>query len=473
MLGNAGLQADRALDSAQRQVFRLLWLFVPEPEIARGLRFQHLLASRFLSEAAQQSIRFGSLVAVARAGGSSLEVALVGVSALVPPALLGLHGGAVADALPKRVALAAAYSLQALLCFAVPATFGTDLGEVLALIFVVNVLGQVSGPTESSVLPLVATETELASAVAMINLAAAAGAGFGTALLAPVLVRAFSVELVFYVAGALLLLSASRVFDLPVVDKEFKLRLARPRVSVRAAVRWLVRHPAVATMILMSVLAGTVDIVLLTLAPRYVQDVLNTDPADTAYVFAPSAIGLVVALVAAPSIMKMRGERVTTMVGLFLAVACLFLLGVVGDVAKVVDSVNPLRVSGLFGLDLSQRLRTAGLLAVPLAFGVSLTATSVQTYINRRVPLGYQGRTFAMQSALRNGAAIIPLLALGAAAGQFGVEKVLLTSPLLLLVTGYALVTLSFRFAGLAPPSRLEVMESFWEEPEEEVGRRK
>jgi MFS family permease len=218
-------------------------------------------------------------------------------------------------------------------------------------------------------------------------------------------------------------------------------------------------------MILMSVLAGTVDIVLLTLAPRYVQDVLNTDPADTAYVFAPSAIGLVVALVAAPSIMKMRGERVTTMVGLFLAVVCLFLLGVVGDVAKVVDAVNPLRVSGLFGLDLSERLRTAGLLAVPLAFGVSLTATSVQTYINRRVPLGYQGRTFAMQSALRNGAAIIPLLALGAAAGQFGVEKVLLTSPLLLLAVGYALVTVSFRFAGLAPPSRLEVMESFWEEP--------
>jgi hypothetical protein len=43
---------------------------------------------------------------------------------------------------------------------------------------------------------------------------------------------------------------------------------------------------------------------------------------------------------------------------------------------------------------------------------------------------------------------------------------VLLISPLLLLVTGYGLLAVSFRFSGLAPHSRLEVMESFWEEPE-------
>jgi hypothetical protein len=43
---------------------------------------------------------------------------------------------------------------------------------------------------------------------------------------------------------------------------------------------------------------------------------------------------------------------------------------------------------------------------------------------------------------------------------------VLLISPLLLLLTGYGLLAVSFRFSGLAPHSRLEVMESFWEEPE-------
>jgi hypothetical protein len=71
-----------------------------------------------------------------------------------------------------------------------------------------------------------------------------------------------------------------------------------------------------------------------------------------------------------------------------------------------------------------------------------------------------------MQSALRNGSAVFPLLLLGGAAAQFGVDTVLLISPLMLLVTGYALVAFSFRFSGLAPHSRLDVMESFWEERE-------
>ncbi len=466
MLTNAGLGADRVLDQAQGQVFRFLWLFVPEPEIARNLWFQHLLASRFLTDAAQQALAFGALVAVAREGGSAVEVALVGVAALLPPALLGMYGGAISDTLPVRVALAGAYAGQALLCLLVPLFFGTGLGTVLVLLFLVNTLGQVSGPKESSVLPLVANEAELASAASLISLAAAAGGAFGMALLAPLLVRASGVDAVFVLSGLLLLLAASRVFDLPVGDKAWKLRVTPPGVRVRPAVRWLVRHPAVGTMIVLSVLAGTVNIVLQTLAPRYVEEALQADAANTAYVFAPTAVGLVAALVSAPAIIKARGERSAAIVGLALAAAALFLLGDVSDVARVVDTVNPMRLLGRFGLDLGRPLRTAGFLAVPLAFGVSLTATSVQTYINRRVPLAYQGRTFAMQSALRNGSAIFPLLLLGLAASQFGVESVLLVSPLLLLATAYALIALSFRFSGLAPHSRLEVMESFWDEPE-------
>jgi hypothetical protein len=165
--------------------------------------------------------------------------------------------------------------------------------------------------------------------------------------------------------------------------------------------------------------------------------------------------------------MKLRGERLAALLGFLLTASALFLLGIVGDAAVILDPVNPLRLVGVVGLDLTERLRTAAFIAVPLAFGVSLTATSVQTYINRRVPLSYQGRTFAIQSWLKNGSAIIPLLMFGAAATQFGVESVLLVSPLMLLAVAYTLVFVSIRIAGLAPPSRLEVLGSFWEEPED------
>ena len=96
------------------------------------------MASRFLSDAGQQALAYGALIAVVRGGGSTVDAALVGVSALVPPALLGLYGGAVANALPKRVALAAVYNLQAVLCFVVPAVAGTDLAAIMILVFAVK-----------------------------------------------------------------------------------------------------------------------------------------------------------------------------------------------------------------------------------------------------------------------------------------------------------------------------------------------
>jgi MFS family permease len=460
--------ADALLDQGQRQAFRVLWLFVPSPAIARNRSFEALWVSRFLSDAGQQALAYGALVAVVRAGGSALDAALLGAAGLLPPALLGLYGGAVADALPKRIALAGVYNLQALLCFLAPSLVGTDLLAMMLLLFAVNALGQVSGPTESSVLPLVATESQLASGASLLSLASSLATAFGTALLAPVLVRAFGVEPVIYLSGVLLLLAASRVFDLPAHHSEPSTPVGPGvllrRVSARATIEWLATQPAVATMVFVAALAGTAQIVSQTLAPRYVQSVLGVDPANAVYVFAPSALGLALALLATPRLVKARGERTTALIGFSTLSGALVLLGLVQQLTFL-DPVNPLHLASVFGLESTEKLRTAAILALPLGFGIALTSTSVQTYINRRVPLAFQGRAFALQSLLKNGTAILPLTTLGAAAAWLGVETVLVASPFLLLALAYGLIQLSRRFGGHAPRGQLEVMASFWEEP--------
>jgi len=473
LLDGAYLRADQLLDHGQTRALRFLWFFLPETSIARRPRLQQVLVSRFLSDAGQQSLAYGALIAVVQGGGSALDAALIGVAALLPPAALGLYGGAIADALPKRVALAMAYNLQALLCFLAPTLLGTDLAALMALIFAVNVLGQVSGPTESAVLPLLVTDAQMATAASLIGLASSLGSAFGTALLAPVLVRAFGVEPVIYLAGVLLLLAASRVFDLPTgepePDEKSPLVILRPQVRVRAAIDWLTRQPAVATMMVVAVIAGTAQIVIQTLAPRYVQAVLHVEAADAVYVFAPSAAGLALALVLAPRLISALGERTCSLVGFCFVTAVLVLLGLVGPVRDAIDPVNPARLLSLAGITMEDRLRTAALLALPLGFGIALTSTSVQTYINRRVPHGFQGRAFALQSSLKNGAAIVPLLTLGAAASAFGVESVLIAAPFVLLAVAYGLIQLSRYFGGQAPSFGIDVLASFWEEPAPEA----
>jgi MFS family permease len=286
-----------------------------------------------------------------------------------------------------------------------------------------------------------------------------------------VLVRAFGVDVVFYASGALLLLAASRVFDLATPDRERAADWRRPEVNVRRTVEWLIRERAVATMMVVAVLAGTANIVVQVLAPRYVSGVIGVDPADSVYVFAPSALGLGLALLGAPRLIRRFGERVVALAGFVLVGASLTLLGFVGDeLASLVDPINPMRVLGIAGIDLGEKLRTAGFIAIALGFGLSLTTTSVQTYINRRVPLSYQGRAFALQSVLKNGTAIVPLLTLGALASLVGVDTVLVFSPILLVVAAFALVELSVAFGGSAPARRLDVLASFWEESDVAVG---
>src|SRR5207249_12121175 len=115
------------------------------------------------------------------------------------------------------------------------------------------------------------------------------------------------------------------------------------------------------------------------------------------------------------------------------AAESLILHGLVGDVADIIEHYDLMRITEYIGIDINELVRAARLIALPLALGISMTVTSVQTYINRRVPLSDQGRVFSMQSALRNGAAIPPLITLGAVASLVGTDSVLLVSPLILL----------------------------------------
>lgn len=464
-------RADKVLDRTQYHVFRLFYVFLPNATIIRRRRFQSVVVSRLLSDAGQQALAYGAIVATVRGGGSAFESALLGVAVVVPPTLFGLYGGTVADALPKRVALAAVYNMQAALCVLVPLLLGTDLAAAFFLLFAVHSLGQISGPTESAVIPYVASEEELASAASIVSFASNVGTAIGTALLAPIMVRLFGTDAVFYAGGVMLALAATRVYDLRTAEAPKRIDWRRPPdVNIRATIAWLVQQPAVGTMILLAVLAGTANVVLQTLAPQYVSEVLGVDPADAVFVFGPSALGLAAALIMAPPFIRRFGERPVALTGFIILTVTLVLLGLVDQLSPILAPVSPLRIVELvFQVEISDDLQAAGVLAIFVGFGFSLAATAVQTYVNRRVPLGYQGRAFALQSVLKNGASIVPLLTLGAIAATIGVEAVLVVAPFALLLMAFALVRFSAAMGGASPPRSLDVIASFWDRSEDHL----
>ncbi len=456
--------------SAPSAAFRLSYVFLPETSILRRARFQVVFLSRFLSEVGHEAITYGSLVAVAM-GGSVFEASLVGVARLVPAAALGLYAGAVSDTLPKRVALGLGYGLQGAVCFLIPITFGTSLGPILLLVVSVSAINQVVGPSEKAVIPLVASREQIGTAASFLSFSDSIATAVGTALLAPVIVKLWGITPLFFVCGVFLLLASIRVFSLPlrqhisVREALSKVDLSEADLGVPVALRWLANHPAIGSMIVIGLVVSVLNTISATLGPSYVRDVLHADPTNTVYVFAPAGIGALAAMVIAPRLIDRLGERMPAAIGFLVATLSLFFMGAIDVVAPILAPVSALSLMDIVGVDLGDEIQAAGTISLFAGFATSLTAISVQTYINRRVPVLQQGRTFGLQNVLTDAAALVPLLALGGIAVQVGIEPILLVAPWVVLIGAYLLILLASHFAGREAPTGLEVVSTFWEEP--------
>ena len=439
---------DRALDRGQARVFRVLWFWLPPGSVARNPQFQALLASRFLTDVAINALLFGALISTARSGGGAIQAGMLGTVYLLPGVLLGLYGGAVADAIPKRVALAGAYVGMGVLTLGVAFVLGSSFVALLLVIFVVRILHQVSQPSEASTIPLVATTEELAGASSMLGLVSSAADLVGKALLAPLIVRAFGVDPVTIMAGLLFLLSASRVFDLRPPPHPGPLRddVSAVEASTMGVVRWLLAERAVMWMLVLAALASTINVVLGILGPQYVSEVLGVDPANTLYVFAPAPIGLLIALAVAPLLIRVFGERPIAVLGFVFVSTAVTALGLV---VTITDLLGWVLVFGIPGV--GPEVEMAALLSMFLAAGVTLAVVATQTYISRTVPLRIQGRAFAMLGVLKDGFAIPPLIILGAASKVVGVDTVITIAPVFLLLLAVAIDRLVSRFGPVQP----------------------
>ncbi|MEX2229562.1 MAG: MFS transporter [Dehalococcoidia bacterium] len=433
-------RVDVALDRGQRRLFRILWFTVPPGSVAWDLHFQALLVSRFLTDIALQALLYGTLIAVVRRGGGAFDAALVGTAFLLPGVLLGLHGGAVADAMSKRVALAGAYITMGLLCFAVPPVLGTGFKSLLIILFAVRTLHQVSQPSEASAVPLVADAEELASANSFMSLASSAGEVIGKAAIAPLVVQHFGVEPVVMLAGVLFFLAFTRVFELTPPRELARQARTRLLTDNGAAIRWLLGERRVFWMLLLAGLATTVGVVLSMLGPVYVAEALDIDPAYTLYVFMPAAAGLMIALLVAPRMIAASGERLVVAIGFTIAASAMFGFG-------TIDPLTERVVPWLIEFPgVTRQLEVAAGLSVPLGFGITLAAAAAQTYVGRSVPTDLQGRMFAIMGVLKDGLAIVPLLGLAAAAGVLGSRPVLAAAPLVLLALALTIDLVAGRF---------------------------
>lgn len=449
--GRSFRRFDDAVSRGQDRLFRVLWFAVPPGSVARDPHFQALLASRFFADLALQALYYAALIASARTSDSAMQAAAIGVAFLLPGVILGPWGGAVADAMPKRVALFGAYMAMGVLALLVPTTTGTGFIAMLVVLFLVRVLHQVSQPAESAAAPLVASHAELASANSFLSLASSVGEVSGKALLAPAVVRFWGLRPVTVIAGLMFCFSALRVVKFrPDTDDTVFDRRQVKRLGVIEAVRWLLEEPGAFWMLLLAAMASTVNVVLGTLGPQYVKQVLEVDPTLTFYVFAPASLGVVGGLLLAPLAIRLAGERAVAVAGFTVVSIAMVALGQVGAVSGALGWMLVLDIPRV-----GDEVEMAAAISLLVGAGITLAAAATQTYIGRFVPVAIHGRVFALLGALKDGLAIPQLLLLGAVASSIGVGAVVTIAPVALLAIAYGVARASTAWHGRMPRSRI------------------
>jgi MFS family permease len=430
---------------------------------------QVVLLSHILSKAGTQTLTYGSMVHLARIGGSQIEISLLSASGSLAALAFGLRGGAVADSLPKRVALGLSYALQAALCFVVPRYVGTGIAPLFLLIFAVSILTQVTSPALKVAVAIVATTAELGTVTVLLGFAGGIGTAIGSATLAPLLIKQWGIRVLMYAAGVLFLFASIRAVQIP----EKRVRTAavestRPRIgSFKAAGAWMLAHRAVATMILVGAAVTILSRIFDSLQPIYVRSVLHADPANAIYIFAPGAIGALIGQLAAPLFIRWPGERRLAGISLIVFSAAMVLYGLITVIADSIAPWSPLRILSVAGIHLNNLILAAGMIAILVEFAQAGAATSVQTYVNRRVPLGVQGSTFGVQGVLTNGLGFTGTLAVGALATAFGTRAIFILVPPLLTLTLIWLIRASYRHGDEPVPTARQALAELWSEPDD------
>jgi MFS family permease len=398
-----------------------------------------LASSRAASKLAMAVVSYGAMVYLAQQGATQFQISLVAASSYAAALAFGTQGGTLSDSLSKRIALVVGYVAQAALCILVPVFWGTSVGALMFIMFLTSALNQIVTPSIKSATALVSTPAQLATVSASISVIGSIASAVGSTFLAPVLIKYTSIKTVLAVAGVIYLIGAVRTLKLPATEAAMKVSDAiravdwKPKaLSLKWNAEWIVSQRGVATMILAGGIVVAMFEAFNTLIPVYIRDVLDADPANAIYIFAPAGIGFLIGTFATPWMMAKWGERRLTMIALGFLSVSMILFGAVEAVAPVLAPFSPLRLfEWLFDLQINDKVLAASLIAVPANFGSTAAGASVQVYINRHVPLARQGATFGLQEVQENALTLVAVLGLGAIANVVGAQWVFIFSPIL------------------------------------------
>jgi MFS family permease len=431
----------------------------------------------------QSAASYGMVVQMTDETGSATLVSLVLIALTLPAFLLGAPAGALVDRMNRRNVLWVSNALRALatalfvvaILLAPHQYFSIYL---LALLF--SLVGLFFTPAEGALIPTLVDEAELLPALSLYNLTLNVSQAIGLLVLGPLTLNLLPtivipvgrhsltlipVETLFALITILYLIAAALIRSLPKRPRP----APRPSVALAemtpdhdrlpdnplsgqalasnvepASTNWqqlradlhdgwrLVRgDPTLLDSLLQACFGSLMMLTIAGLATIFVQRLLNLPSKDTALVFTPAGIGIVVGSLLMPLVVSRLGRTRTIITGMIGMAAGIGMLPIFQHLMRLADPddwwINPAFLLGVAGL------------TTLVGFSLDFIIVPAQAQMQERSPDQMRGRVLALYQALFNGGSIPVLLFMGALADLLGIVVVLyLMAALCLLAAALA-----------------------------------
>lgn len=416
-------------------------------ELVRNRNFLLLWIAQIISQTAQQIINYALVIQVSDLTNSSSAVAGIIICFTLPAIVFAAIAGVFVERNSKKTVLVVTNVARGVMVLAYVLTDSRwGAGAVLPIFYIVTLLfaavSQFFNPAELAMIPLIVRRTQLVQANSLFNLSFTACQLVGFVLLGPLLLATVlhnNYALLYMILFGLYLACAALTYFLPEDDAAETAAERRKRgekvgaaevaagagqlaaTGIHAAKEELVegwqfvrRDPVIINSILYWSIAITVFMMLGTIGPGFLKNVLGIDPNQLIYILMPGGLGLVIGVL-------IVGKLATPHNRLLMINLALFLAGLVLLIFALIEPV----LTGLFSLwhqqpPLMLMLTMLGVMAFLLGLLNSFIGVPAQTALQERSTEDIRARVFSFFFTAQNVILIVPVGIAGALADNLG-----------------------------------------------------
>ncbi|MFH0863930.1 MAG: MFS transporter [Candidatus Gottesmanbacteria bacterium] len=382
--------------------------------------FRSLWLGQITSQVAINMMAFVLILRIYQTTSSNTAVSLLILMIGLPAIIFGAISGTLVDRWDKRDVLVVTNLVRMVLLLGFFISSEAPIW-VYILVVAISISTQFFVPAEAPTIPRIVPEEYLLTANSLFTFTYYISMISGFILSGPAL-KFFGPRNVFLFISALLGLAAYFVAqisreDKPKVISHGKLEIIKIYQEFLNGLRFIKRNTIVFQSLILLTASQALIAALASLAPGFAHRILQIDVADASYtILGPAALGMIFGALLVGQFGRKTEKSKLISWGIFSA--GLFLFALVFIIVKARNLYLAVTILFLIGA-------ANALIDVP-----------ANTNLQEHAPAELRGRVYGVLTSLVGGAAILPVIFTGVAADLFGIEKVIFTISILILLFG-------------------------------------